>query len=372
MPKRILVLSASVGAGHLRAAQAVELALREIDPDAEVQNLDVLGLTGAAFRKIYAEAYLDLVNLAPHMLGYLYDLMDRPLGAASKRDRLRRALERLNLAKLTDVLQERPWDVIVNTHFLPAQIIAGLRRRRRVSTLQNTVTTDFSATHRLWMNEAVRPLHDGDSGGAVYLASFASIRRRLPRPGFRSILSQPREGPRRVPAQARAEGDRPIWQLGWIRRGSDRQTLRLGTPDRAAARGGRGRRKERQGAAAARDRRGASPPSIQGDGFYRRHRRADVRGRRRRLETGRSDGVGNVTRGAALAIVNPIPGQESRNSDYLLSSAAVKIGNIATMPLKLGGLLDDSGRLETLKETARRIGKPRAAFDIARLALAFE
>ena len=42
---RILVLSASVGAGHMRAAEAVEVALRETVPEAHVQNLDVLEMT---------------------------------------------------------------------------------------------------------------------------------------------------------------------------------------------------------------------------------------------------------------------------------------------------------------------------------------
>jgi processive 1,2-diacylglycerol beta-glucosyltransferase len=60
MPKRVLVLSASVGAGHLRAAQAVELALRQLDPEAEVKNIDVLEFTNAAFRRFYGRAYLDL------------------------------------------------------------------------------------------------------------------------------------------------------------------------------------------------------------------------------------------------------------------------------------------------------------------------
>jgi hypothetical protein len=85
MPRHILVLSASVGAGHLRAAEAVEMALRELDPSAVVQNLDVLQLTNAAFRQFYGRAYLDLVNRAPHMLGYFYDLMDRPPGAPCRR-----------------------------------------------------------------------------------------------------------------------------------------------------------------------------------------------------------------------------------------------------------------------------------------------
>jgi processive 1,2-diacylglycerol beta-glucosyltransferase len=52
MPPRILVLSASVGAGHMRAAQAIELALHQTAPDATVQNLDVLTLTNAAFRRV--------------------------------------------------------------------------------------------------------------------------------------------------------------------------------------------------------------------------------------------------------------------------------------------------------------------------------
>src|SRR5688572_29898213 len=66
MATRVLVLSASVGAGHLRAAQAVGLALRQLAPDAIVRNIDLLQLTNATFRKLYGEAYLDIVNKAPH------------------------------------------------------------------------------------------------------------------------------------------------------------------------------------------------------------------------------------------------------------------------------------------------------------------
>ena len=85
MARRVLVLSASVGAGHLRAAQAVELALRELDPKAVVKNVDVLELTNSAFRQLYGKAYLDLVNKAPHVLGYFYDLMDRPPSSRRRR-----------------------------------------------------------------------------------------------------------------------------------------------------------------------------------------------------------------------------------------------------------------------------------------------
>ena len=47
-----------------------------------------------------------------------------------------------------------------------------------------------------------------------------------------------------------------------------------------------------------------------------------------------------LARGAAMAIINPIPGQESRNSDFLLENgAAIKLNNLSTVPYKLTALL---------------------------------
>jgi processive 1,2-diacylglycerol beta-glucosyltransferase len=79
-----------------------------------------------------------------------------------------------------------------------------------------------------------------------------------------------------------------------------------------------------------------------------------------------------LARGAAMAIVNPIPGQESRNSDYLLENgAAIKINNIATLGYKLGALVDDPERLKRLRANASKIAKPQAAFEVAKLALQY-
>jgi processive 1,2-diacylglycerol beta-glucosyltransferase len=77
-----------------------------------------------------------------------------------------------------------------------------------------------------------------------------------------------------------------------------------------------------------------------------------------------------LARGAAMAIVNPIPGQESRNSDYLLENgAAIKINNVGTLAMKIDGLLTDESRLKALKENARRIAHPQSAYKVAQLAI---
>src|SRR4051812_27762957 len=89
---RVLILSASAGAGHLRAAEALERAFTETNAAREVRNLDVLQYTNPLFRNIYSKAYLDMVNTMPEVLGWLYDRLDKP----NTDDRLKLAFEKLN------------------------------------------------------------------------------------------------------------------------------------------------------------------------------------------------------------------------------------------------------------------------------------
>ena len=78
-----------------------------------------------------------------------------------------------------------------------------------------------------------------------------------------------------------------------------------------------------------------------------------------------------LARGAAMVIVDPIPGQETRNSDYLLENgAAVKVNNLASLGHKISALLSEPGRLESMRAAARRLARPRAAFDVAEQCLA--
>jgi processive 1,2-diacylglycerol beta-glucosyltransferase len=77
-----------------------------------------------------------------------------------------------------------------------------------------------------------------------------------------------------------------------------------------------------------------------------------------------------LARSAVMVIVNPIPGQESRNSDFLLENgAAIKVNNLATLAYKVSALLRDTARLAQLKANAQRLGRPRTAFDVVQRSL---
>jgi processive 1,2-diacylglycerol beta-glucosyltransferase len=58
----LLLLSVSAGAGHVRAAQAIEAAARAAQPPLAVTHLDLLTLVPKEFRKLYGEQYIKLVE----------------------------------------------------------------------------------------------------------------------------------------------------------------------------------------------------------------------------------------------------------------------------------------------------------------------
>ena len=69
-------------------------------------------------------------------------------------------------------------------------------------------------------------------------------------------------------------------------------------------------------------------------------------------------------------MISPIPGQEVRNADYLLENgAAVKANSPAALTGKIEELLSSETRLPEMRRKAKALGRPRAAFTVARLAL---
>ena len=148
MLRKVLLLSASAGAGHVRAAEAVEKAfkLRKDANGVEVHHFDVLNYTNKLFRHLYSKAYIDLVNKMPEVPGWVYDKLDKPW----KNERRRLALDKLNTRPFVKLLREYQPDLIVCTHFLPAEIVSWLKAKERLASRQVIIVTDFDV-HAMWL-----------------------------------------------------------------------------------------------------------------------------------------------------------------------------------------------------------------------------
>ena len=88
---------------------------------------------------------------------------------------------------------------------------------------------------------------------------------------------------------------------------------------------------------------------------------------------------GGLTTSEAMAkelpmiIVNPIPGQEDRNTEFMLNNGlALKVSETFGIDEALFYLYSTPGRIERMKENIRLMGKPNATYDLCRFIMDLE
>jgi processive 1,2-diacylglycerol beta-glucosyltransferase len=74
-----------------------------------------------------------------------------------------------------------------------------------------------------------------------------------------------------------------------------------------------------------------------------------------------------LAKGLIFVIVNPIPGQEERNSDHLLEKGcAIKCNNLPVLAYKIDNLTADNDRFEQMKKNVQNLATPHSSKDIVK------
>src|SRR5258708_6766662 len=163
---RVRLLSASSGAGHVRAAQALEKAFAARG-DCIVEHVDVIQHVSKIFQRLYDKTYISMVRRAPELMGVLYDRTDKPW----EKMRQRLAIDRLNTQPMIRMLKRVQPDLCVATHFLPAEIIAWLIAKKKLHAKNAIVVTDYDV-HAMWLCRTVGRYYVAIPEAAEYLAGI--------------------------------------------------------------------------------------------------------------------------------------------------------------------------------------------------------
>jgi processive 1,2-diacylglycerol beta-glucosyltransferase len=367
MLRNVLILSASAGAGHLRAAEAIERAFLETGAARSVHNFDTLKFTKPLFRRLYSKAYLDMVNAMPEVLGWLYDRFDKP----GQDDRLKLAFDKLNTRPLVKLLERYEPDITVCTHFLPSEIISWLIGEGRLATRQAIVVTDFDV-HAQWLCPNY----------AHYFVAIDETRAHLEELGVPAdkitisgipidpAFSRPKDRDEmRAKHGLKRDGAVILVSAGGFGVGRIEHLiaslLRLRRPAQVVAICGRNEELKGRLDRLANEQPSGSRVSIKPVGYTTE---MDEYMAAADLMVGKPGGLTtseSLARGLVSVVVSPIPGQEERNADHLLEEgAAIRCNNLPVLAYKIDRLLDDPQRLAAMRENARRLSRPRAAFDI--------
>ena len=366
--RKVLILSASAGTGHVRAAEALEKTFREQPGVGQIRNIDALRFTNKLFRDFYSKLYIQLVNRAPAVLGWVYKNSDEPW----KTDRMRLMLDRLNTGPLERFIGKFKPDITVCTHFLPAEIISYLISKGKLNARLSIVVTDLDV-HAMWLCRTFHRYFVALEESKVHLQGLGL-------PGDNIAVSgipiDPAFAQIRDRAQLRAEAgfdqERPVFLISGGALGVSPAAgvleglSRLRHPAQAVVVCGKNEGMRRGMEEQARAIEAANPNlsfRVLGytDEMHKWMQMSD-------LFIGKP---GGLTTAEALAsalpmmIVEPIPGQEERNSDHLLEKGiALKCNEFTTLAYKVDGLLDNPGKLASMRDWARFYGRPNAAHTI--------
>ena len=148
---KALLFYTSAGHGHRKAAEAIAKALLEHGSGKQDIILkDALELAPAFVRNGYLSYYFYSVKHVPKFWGWNYEQTDRGL-AYHLTFPVRSMFNRLIGGRVLAEIDRQKPDVVVNTHFFAAELLARAKREGRISAHLMTVITDMFP-HRFWIN----------------------------------------------------------------------------------------------------------------------------------------------------------------------------------------------------------------------------
>jgi processive 1,2-diacylglycerol beta-glucosyltransferase len=361
---RVLIATVTAGGGHLAAAAALDEAWRALRPGDVIDRVDLGKFFSPLHRKIVSDGYVKLVSHAPELWGMMFAKTDKP-NRARALNRLRAMVPSSSRVRFARYVKQFKPDVVLCTHYFPLETLNSLRRKPSgPRPLAVSVITDFEA-HALWMDACVdlycvaaeetkaRLVARGAVPEDVVVTGIpisAKFSAKLNAKAARKSLGLRDDDPiLLVPSGGFGMG--PVGailsQLDKVKRPF--QTVVV-----------TGRNKELRRELASQDRK--HPTHVLGfvTNMHELMAVADLI----ITKPGGLTSSEALALGKPLFILNPIPGQEAANSDFLLEhGAAAKANRVEDLPYRIERLLGTK-KLAEMARAARALGRPNAAREV--------
>lgn len=367
---RILIATETAGGGHLAAAAALEEAWLALRPKDTVERLDLVKLFSPLHKKIHAAGYEKLVARAPELWGMIFAKTDDPK-VARRLNRIKGLFPSRARRRFEKIITDFKPDVVLCTHYEPVEALAEMRREQKVKApFVVSVITDFEA-HALWMDQDVdlycvaaeetkarliargaadaKAVATGIPIGAKFAAKVdaLAVRRTL---GLRDDL----------PTLLVLSGGFGMGPVGKILTALDKVPQAFQTVVVC------GRNEELRRDLAAQDRK--HPTRVLGfaSNMHELMTVADLI----LTKPGGLTSSEALALGKPLFILDPIPGQEAANSDFLLErGAATKVNRMEDLPFRIEQLLG-AKKLGEMAKAAKALGRLKSAEAVCKEVLA--
>ena len=142
---KVLIFYASYGGGHLNAAKSIENCIKNNYKNIDVEMIDCMKYVNKTIEKITTAAYREMAKKMPWAWGRIYsDAQKGPLAHITSRS------NKIMAIKLLQLLREKKPDLIISTHPFGSQMCSYLKRKNKITAKIATILTDF-APHDQWL-----------------------------------------------------------------------------------------------------------------------------------------------------------------------------------------------------------------------------
>lgn len=358
MAHRILVLSASIGAGHVKAAEALCRAYTE-QFGGEAYHLDFFRYSTPTFSRWVEQAYYLVTKHTPSVYKLLYTLEERPNSATKKMEVY------IGVKKYRELLATYRPDAIISTHFLPAAVVSHMYKRFPIP---NTVLLTDYVSHPMWIYPNAHRFFVAHSGMMDELVRFgvdSNIVRvtGIPvRPCFGQVQNQQalREKLKlapKLPVVLIMSGGNAIGPLVEVLGALSKVSQDF----QVVAIAGRNRQVYREMNRTLKALRLNGRILGYTENIHEWMAASD-------LLISKAGGLTvseALTSGLPMVIIRPTPGQEDGNTVYLTEAGAgIHLKDVSMLSETVDGLLKEPEKLKAMREAALSLAKPQAVKDI--------
>ncbi|MEW6170308.1 MAG: glycosyltransferase [Candidatus Omnitrophota bacterium] len=366
MRKRVLLLYISEVSGHHKATLAIESALKELQPRIEILNVNAFRYTTPISEKIINSIYIGVIKRTPKIWEYLYD---NP-SVIKNTSKIKKIIHNFNSTKLKSLIDKFNPDCIVCTQAYPCGMIADCKKTYSLSIPLIGVLTDY-APHSFWIYDSVD----------YYIVAAEEVKLRFIQKGI----------PERKIINFGIPVDPKFVEIKNKERIANKLGLNLELPIILIMGGGQGLgpiKKMVNYIESIKEQLQIIVICGTNRKLLKWVKKKSIGSEKRIVSLEYVETIdelmeiasilitkpGGLTTSEALAkglpmvLVNPIPGQETANANFLTKKgAAIKIEDIKEIHKVIADLITNRQKIADMALQARQISKPKAALDIASL-----
>lgn len=347
----------------MRVAEALRTAAMQMHPGVEAIHLDALEFVALRLRRIYSQFYLKLVQRAPSLWSHVYRMTNeaQPGGWTN---RIRRRIERRDCQQLVDEISRIEPELIICTHFLPAEILSQQIAAGQLDCPVWVQVTDYDL-HRMWVHPHIDGYFATNSEVAFRMLGQGIAQRTIHVTGMPIMPAFARKPDRAECARELGlDPDETTFLLmgggagiGGLSATAER-VLALPGEFQLIALAGKNEAELAKLQALAQ----AHPGRLAPQGYTEKVERLMACADLVITKPGGVTTAECLAMGLPMIVMSPIPGQEDRNANYVLEhGAALRAFDLPSLEYRLRYLMAHPGKLEAMRSRAQMLGRTDAA-----------